>query len=147
MGERSTRVMLVTIAVVAHLIVNLAHGHAHTRLGVGLDTWQTLYVFTVILIAPLVALVLSFTRLARAGLWLLLISMLGSLIFGLLYHYVIISPDNVAHLPVGSARDLFRISASLLVITEVFGVVIAAVEIRKSSRPPSPQVSGSGRSQ
>jgi len=56
----------------------------------------------------------------------LLLSMLGSLIFGLLYHYVIISPDNVAYLPVGSARDLFRISAMLLWITEVFGVIVCA---------------------
>lgn len=136
MSERSTQLTWVTIAVVAHLIVNLAHGHAHTRLGVGLNAFQTVYVFSVILIAPLVALALSFTRLARAGAWLLFLSMLGSLVFGALYHYVIISPDNVAHLPVGSARDLFRISAMLLVLTEVFGVVIGAVGIRRSSRRP-----------
>lgn len=136
MREKPARRVWVTIAVVAHLIVNLAHGHAHTRLGVGLNAFQTLYVFGVILIAPLVALVLSFTRLARAGAWLLLVSMLGSLIFGLLYHYVIISPDNVAYLPVGSARDLFRISAMLLFLTEAFGIIIAAVEIRRLSRRP-----------
>ena len=136
MREKPARRVWVTIAVVAHLIVNLAHGHAHTRLGVGLNAFQTLYVFGVILIAPLVALVLSFTRLARAGAWLLLLSMLGSLIFGVLYHYVIISPDNVAYLPVGSARDLFRISAMLLFVTEAFGVIIAAVEIRRLSRRP-----------
>lgn len=136
MREKPARRVWVTIAVVAHLIVNLAHGHAHTRLGVGLNAFQTLYVFGVILIAPLVALVLSFTRLARAGAWLLLVSMLGSLIFGLLYHYVIISPDNVAYLPVGSARDLFRISAMLLFVTEAFGIIIAAVEIRRLSRRP-----------
>lgn len=134
MREKPARRVWVTIAVVAHLIVNLAHGHAHTRLGVGLNAFQTLYVFGVILIAPLVALVLSFTRLARAGAWLLLVSMLGSLIFGLLYHYVIISPDNVAYLPVGSARDLFRISAMLLFLTEAFGIIIAAVEIRRLNR-------------
>lgn len=146
MSERSTQLTWVTIAVVAHLIVNLAHGHAHMRLGVGLNAFQNLYVFTVILIAPLVALALSFTRLARAGAWLLFLSMLGSLIFGVLYHYVIISPDNVAHLPAGSARDLFRISAMLLLLTEVFGVIIGAVGIRRSSRPPLLPVSGSGRS-
>jgi len=136
MREKPARRAWVAIAVVAHLIVNLAHGHAHTRLGVGLNAFQTLYVFGVILIAPLVALVLSFTRLARAGAWLLLVSMLGSLIFGVLYHYVIVSPDNVAYLPVGSARDLFRISAMLLFVTEAFGIIIAAVEIRKLSRRP-----------
>ena len=115
----------VAIAVVAHLIVNILHGQAHTRLAVGLSNWQQLYVITVILLAPLVALALSFTRYARVALWLLLVSMLGSLIFGVCYHYIIISTDNVAHLPVGDARGLFRITALLLVVTEALGVIVA----------------------
>ena len=126
MAGTSSQRAWVTIAVLVHLLVTVAHGHAHTRLGVGLNSWQNFYVFTVILIAPLIALVLSFTRLARAGAWLLFASMLGSLVFGAIYHYVIISPDNVAHLPVGSARDLFRITATLLLVTEAFGVVVGA---------------------
>jgi hypothetical protein len=122
----------VTIAVLVHFIVNLLHGQAHTRLGVGLSAWQQLYILAVILLAPLVALALSFTRFARAGLWLLLVSMLGSLIFGACYHYIIVSPDNVAHLPVGEARGLFRLTALLLLITETFGVVVAAIGLRSS---------------
>lgn len=122
----------VTIAVVAHLIVNLLHGQAHTRLSVGLSAWQQIYVITVILLAPLVALALVFTRYARAALWLLLVSMLGALIFGACYHYVIISPDHVAHLPPGDARGLFRSTALLLVITEIFGVVVAALALWRS---------------
>ena len=134
MAGTSTRRGWVVLVVLVHLLINVAHGHAHARLGVGLSTWQNLYVFTVILIAPLVALVLSFTRLARAGAWLLLASMLSSLIFGAVYHYVIISTDNVAHLPPGSARDLFRITAMLLVITEVFGVIVAALQCRRKTK-------------
>ena len=121
----------VTIAVLAHLVVNLLHGQAHTRLAVGLSNWQQAYVFIVILLAPLVALVLVFTRYARAGLWLLLISMLGSFIFGACYHYLIISPDHVAHLPAGDARGLFRVTALLLLITEAFGVLIGAIALRR----------------
>src|ERR1043166_7646628 len=90
----TTRVW-VTIVVVAHLIVNLLHGQAHTSLGVGLSNWQQVYVIAVILLAPLVALLFIFTRYARAGLWFLFASMLGSLIFGACYHYVIISHDHV----------------------------------------------------
>jgi hypothetical protein len=81
-----------------------------------------------------VALVLSFTRYVRAGLWLLLASMLGSLIFGACYHYIIISPDHVAHLPAGEARSLFRVTAVLLLITETFGVIVAARLSAKSLR-------------
>lgn len=118
-----------TIVVVAHLVVNLLHGNAHTSLGVGLSTWQTVYVFSVILSAPLLALALSFTRYARAGLWLLLFSMLGSLIFGFLYHYVIISTDHVSHLPPGDARGMFRTTALLLLITEALGVIVAGLAL------------------
>ena len=122
----------VTIAVLAHLVVTVLHGQAHTRLGVGLSNWQQAYVLAVIVLAPLVALVLSLTRYARAGVWLLLASMLGSLIFGACYHYLIISPDHVAHLPPGDARGLFRVTALLLLVTESFGVVVAAMLLRAS---------------
>ena len=121
----------VTIAVLAHMAVSIFHGQAHTSLGVGLSNWQQTYVLTVILLAPLVALVLSFTRLVRAGVWLLLASMLGSLIFGVCYHYVIISPDHVSHLPIGDARGLFRTTALLLLVTETFGVAVAALALRR----------------
>lgn len=125
--------MWVATAVLAHLVVNILHGQAHTTLAVGLSNWQNIFVITVILLAPLLALAFSFTRFERAALWLLLVSMLGALIFGACYHYVIISPDNVAHLPPGEARGLFRTTALLLVLTEVFGVVIAAIGLRKST--------------
>jgi hypothetical protein len=120
----------VTITVIAHLIVNLLHGRAHTELGVGLTSFQQFYVIAVILLAPLIALLLSWTRHARASLWLLLASMLGSLIFGACYHYIIVSSDHVAHLPLGDARGLFRVTALLLLITEAAGVVLAAIALR-----------------
>src|SRR5690242_3188284 len=125
----------VTVVVLAHLIVNILHGQAHTNLGVGLSNWQQTFVIAVILLAPLVALAFSFTRYARAALWLLLVSMLGALIFGLCYHYIIISPDHVAHLPPGHARSMFRVTAVLLVATEALGVVVAAIALRNSIQP------------
>ena len=123
--------VLVTIAVLAHLVVNILHGQAHASLGVGLSNWQNVYVLTVIVLSPLVALALVFTRYARGGLWLLLLSMLGSFIFGFCYHYIIISPDHVSHLPAGEAQGMFRVTAVLLLITEAFGVIVAALALRK----------------
>jgi hypothetical protein len=132
-AKLSTR-LWVTIVVLVHLAISVLHGRAHTSLGVGLSTWQQVYVYGVILLAPLIALGLSFTRHVGAGLWLLLVSMLGSLIFGFCYHYVIISPDHVAHLPVGEARGLFRVTALLLMITEAFGVVVAILLKKAQAR-------------
>ena len=134
MINRPKFIWLVTIVVLAHLVINLLHGRAHTDLGVGLTTWQYIFVMTVILLAPLVAIVLSWTRYARAGLWLLFISMLSSLIFGFCYHYIIISNDHVAHLPAGDARGMFRMTALLLLITEALGVILAAIAVRQFKR-------------
>ncbi len=102
-GRRSI-VLLSTVSVLAHLVVSIVHGRAHESLGVGLSSWQNTYVLTVIVISPLVAMVLIWTRYARTGLLLLVISMAGSLIFGVVHHYVMISPDHVSHLPPGAAQ-------------------------------------------
>jgi len=125
---------VVTLAVLAHLVVVVPHGQAHRRLAIELASWQQMYVMVVILLAPLVALVLSWTRYVRAGVWLLLGSMLGALIFGAVHHYIIISEDHVAHLPPGDARGLFRITALLLLVTETVGVIVAAMMARIKSK-------------
>jgi hypothetical protein len=119
------------VAVVAHLLVSMVHGRAHEQLAVGLSNWQNIYVLTVIVIAPLIATILIWTRLARLGLVLLVISMAGSLIFGVAYHYVVISPDHVSHIPPGDAQGLFRTTALLLVLTELFGLVVGFWGLRK----------------
>jgi len=130
-GRRSI-LLLSTVAVLAHLVVSVVHGNAHQRLAVGLSSWQNIYVLTVIIIAPLVAMVLTWTRQARLGFLLLAASMAASLIFGIAYHYVVISPDHVSHLPPGDAQGLFRTTALLLVLTELLGVVAGWLGRRES---------------
>lgn len=130
--ERRSIVLLTTVSVLAHLVISIVHGRAHERLAVGLSNWQNLYVLTVIVIAPLLAMVLIWTRLAHIGLLLLVISMAGSLIFGVVYHYVVISPDHVSHLPPGDAHGLFRTTALLLVVTELLGIVLGWWGLRAS---------------
>jgi len=134
MNSHSSSKWIVTLAVLLHLLVVLLHGRAHTELGVGLSNWQQAYVMLVILLAPLVAMVMSWTRLARAGVWLLFLSLLGALIFGGVYHYIVISNDHVAHLPPGDARGLFQVTAVLLLVTETAGVLVAAIILRRFSK-------------
>jgi len=130
-GRRSI-VLLGTVAVLAHLVVSVVHGNAHQQLAVGLSSWQNIYVLTVIIIAPLIAMVLTWTRLARLGFLLLAASMAASLIFGIAYHYVVISPDHVSHLPPGDAQGLFRTTALLLVLTELLGITAGWLGRRES---------------
>ena len=122
---------LATIAVLAHLLVSLVHGYAHNQLGVGLSAWQNFYVLVVITLAPLVALALVWMRRERIGFALLVISMAGSLIFGGYFHYIGISPDHVSHLPAGDAQGMFRVTAVLLLATELFGAVVGVLGMRK----------------
>ena len=122
---------LATIAVLAHLLVSLVHGYAHNQLGVGLSAWQNSYVLIVITLGPLIALALVWMRRARVGFALLAISMAGSLIFGGYFHYVAISPDHVSHLPPGDAQGMFRVTAVLLLATELFGTIVGVLGTRK----------------
>jgi hypothetical protein len=130
--QKRTVVLLSTFSVLAHLMVSMIHGQAHGRLAVGLSNWQNLYVLIVIVIAPLIAMILIWTRLGGIGLLLLVISMAGSLIFGVAYHYVVISPDHVSHLPPGDAQGLFRTTALLLVVTELFGILVGWRALQES---------------
>jgi hypothetical protein len=120
-----------TIAVLAHLFVSLVHGYAHSQLGVGLSAWQNSYVLIVITLAPLIALALVWMRRARVGFALLAISMAGSLIFGGYFHYIGISPDHVSHLPTGDAQGMFRVTAVLLLATELLGAVVGVLGMRR----------------
>ncbi len=129
---RRSIALLTSLSVLVHLVVSIVHGRAHEQLAVGLSNWQNSYVMIVILIAPLVAMALIWTRYARDGLVLLMFSMAGSLIFGVVYHYVLISPDHVSHLPPGDAQGLFRTTALLLALTELFGLATALWGLRES---------------
>ncbi|MEW6210961.1 MAG: hypothetical protein AB1631_21535 [Acidobacteriota bacterium] len=120
-----------TVAVLAHIIIVLLHGVAHTRLGIELSVWQKSYAAIVIVAAPLVAAVLLWTRHVGLGLFLLAASMAGSLIFGGYYHYVAVSPDHVSHLPPGDAQSLFQMTAILLVATEAVGLAVGLFGLQR----------------
>jgi len=102
--------------VVVHLVATLWHGDAHARLAIELPREKNLFVFVVILIAPVVAAGLVWTRYATIGLWAFALSMIGALLFGVYHHYVLISSDNVSHLPEGHPEFHSQFSASAAVI-------------------------------
>jgi hypothetical protein len=117
--QLSSRGALTFLAAI-HLSVAVWHGGAHTALGVGLSPFQNLFVVGVILIAPLLATLLLWTRLEEFALWLYVISMTASLLFGVYYHYIVVSPDNIHYLPPAgdSARHRFTYSAAAVAVTE-----------------------------
>jgi hypothetical protein len=89
----------ILVIVLAHIITTGLHGIAHQRAGVSISDFQSAYVFLVTLAAPIAAaiiiLFLNKPKIQRGGAWLLLVSMLGSLLFGLVYHVLIPGSDNI----------------------------------------------------
>jgi len=111
------------VVVLAHLVVSMVHGVAHTQAHVPLSLPANLFVYIVILAGPLVGLALTW-RASRFGGWLIALAMAGSLVFGLVNHFVLASPDHVSHVD-PQWRSLFATTAVLLAVTEALGVVLA----------------------
>jgi hypothetical protein len=124
----TTSTRLATGIVVAHLAANLVHGAAHSGADVPITVLQNAFVWVVILIGPLVALWLIRTG-RRYGGELLIATMGGALIFGLVNHFVLESPDHVSQVADGPWRLPFQASAALLLVLEAVGVWIGGLVI------------------
>lgn len=109
--------------VLAHLIISIAHGNAHAGAQVPLTPAANLFVFTVIVAGPLIGLVLLWPA-PRLGSWIIAVTMAGSLVFGLVNHFVLSSPDHVSHVA-EAWRGLFTSTAVLLAVTEGLGAALA----------------------
>lgn len=120
--------IVITGLVVIHLAATLWHGNAHTQLAIGLPPEKTVFVYVVILIAPIVAAGLVWTRYTSLGLWMFFLSMLGALLFGAYHHYVLVSPDNIGHLPTGSpeSHSQFIASAAVIALLELASALYGA---------------------
>lgn len=119
-----------TAAVIVHIIVNILHTLAHVLIPVPVTPSQAVFLITVVVTAPLVAMVLLWTPFHRMGAVLLLVSILGSLIFGVYNHFIAISPDHISQIPPGNWQLLFQVTAILLFLTNLLGcgVGVWAVE-------------------
>jgi uncharacterized membrane protein len=111
------------VIVLGHLAITMAHGAAHQSAHVPIARWAELFVLIVIVVGPIVGLALSIPR-PRAGTALVAAAMAGSLVFGLVNHFLIVSPDHVQEVAAAS-RPLFATTAVLLVVSEAAGAVLA----------------------
>lgn len=130
------------LIVLAHIIINVLHGIAHQQVGVSISDLQSAYVLLVTLVMPIAAAVMMFfngpKKMQRAGAWLLMVSMLGSLVFGLVYHVLLPSSDNIfTVMKDASSLDnaiFFTSTAILLAIVDGLGLWLGAIAIRRLSK-------------
>jgi hypothetical protein len=121
--------------ILIHLAVSLVHGLTHSRLGIGLNAAQEIFVVTVITVAPLVAGYFLWKDKLRSGGALLAASMAGAFVFGVFYHFIAPGADNVNHQSsLGSANwtRLFDQTAVGIAVLEILGLVLGLLLVRKS---------------
>ena len=114
--------IIATLIVLVHLLVVLAHGRAHVKLQVAASLWQSAYIALVIVVCPLAAMTVLWTRFQKTGFVLLSVSMAGSLVFGLMNHFILSCPDNALGMHHGYWQSIFGTTAVLLAITEAVGL-------------------------
>jgi hypothetical protein len=118
--------------VLTHLVVSMVHGIAHAQAQVPLSPAANMFVFIVILAGPLVGLALTWPT-QQLGSWVIAATLAGSLMFGLANHFVLASPDHVAHVA-AEWRSLFTATAILLAVTEALGAGLAIGLARERKR-------------
>lgn len=124
----------VGIAIIGlHLLVGMVHSFAHSALEIYMASWQNAYILIVITVLPLAAAFLLWRR-SRPAFLLLLISMLGSLIFGGYYHFVASGPDNVRELGHHAWTLPFQLSAVMLALLEATGATVGLAGLRRTGQ-------------
>jgi hypothetical protein len=63
-------------------------------------------------------------------------AMLGSLAFATHHHFLVVSPDHVAHLPPGSGQLAFRVTAYLAEPIAALGILVGAIGFFTRGRAP-----------
>jgi hypothetical protein len=111
--------------VVVHAVASGLHGWSHVYAGVATTFVQNVFIATIIVAMPPFAAALIALRKLHLGYALLFLSMAGSLIFGIAFHFVVDSPDAVVNV-CGTGARRFLVSAILLAVVELMGTVWAA---------------------
>jgi hypothetical protein len=120
----STSETVLAYVVILHLGLSIIHGVAHARAKVLLNSASTVFVFTVILIAPIVGLVIQRLGHSRSGDLVIGLALAGAFFFGVVNHFLIHGGDHVSQIA-QSQRALFGITAASLAVTEFFGSAFA----------------------
>ncbi len=136
MGQKSRfAAWLGTAAVIVHGIPLVLHGMAHAQLQIFLPSvLANVYIAVVLYAAPVVAAVLLWMGRIGLGAWLLLASMLGSLVFEGYNHFLVMSPDHVSQVAAGTWGDIFRVTAVASFLTEILALAVSIVILVRGGR-------------
>jgi hypothetical protein len=135
-SQMSQRVQYVTGgAVAAHVL----HAVAHTALRIDPPPGSMLFILIVTFAMPVVGFAVLLLR-PLVGAIAVGASMLGSLVFGVAYHFVIDAPDRCDHVGDGLWAATFQTTALLLVITQVVAIAAVVATLRRCRVFPTRQL-------
>ena len=120
--------------VAIHTIVAFVHNQAHRQIDVALSNFQSTYALIVIVIAPAVAAAIIWRGNPRRGATVLVLSLLASIVFGFVNHFVIDSSDQLAHIANDGWGKIFIVTAYALAVIELVGIATGLLLRRTSSR-------------
>ncbi len=124
-GNARRACRLVVVLALLHLTAAGAHALAHHRAGVANTPGQIVFIVTVVMAAPAIAAALALRGRVAAATLLLAAALAGSFVFGLIFHYLVASPDHVAQVT-GPHAALFRASAAVLAAVDGLGAALLA---------------------
>ncbi len=124
---------LVVLAACLHLLAVGLHAAAHHLAAVPNTPGQIVYIALVVILAPILALVMVRRHAVRSAALLLGVALLGSLIFGVAFHYLLQSPDLVATVT-GHGSGLFATTSGILAVADGVGVVLSWLAWRWARR-------------
>ena len=113
----------ITLLILIRFAVLVVHGAAHSHLSIGVSTWQKAFIAVIIFAVPLIATMMLWTRARKLGIILLGLSLAGSLVFGVSYHFLIAGPDNALGQYHSHGGAVFPATAMLLVLIEAAGLI------------------------
>ena len=126
--NRTLRVTALALIAI-HFAVVVMHSAAHQILPVEATLAQLAFIVPVIIVAPVVAgFILS--KFSKAGTVLLTLSMFGSFVFGVYYHFIADTIDHVAHvahMQPAFWSQMFRLTSYLLAITQFLGSAVGVM--------------------
>ena len=112
-----------------HFLVVVMHSIAHEVLKVKATPAQLAFIIPVIIVGPVVAGIML-PKFRSAGTVLLFVSMFGSFVFGLYYHFIADTIDHVSHvarLQPAFWSAMFQITSYLLLVSELLGTVVGGL--------------------
>ena len=119
-----------------HFAVVVLHSIAHNVLPVQATPAQLAFILPVIIVAPLIAGVILI-KFEKAGMILLAATMLGSLIFGIYYHFIADTIDHVAHVAHREPlfwSQMFVVTSYVLAITEAAGAAVGLISLLRQKQ-------------